>query len=82
MPSPLHRHKDNNVASNVYFLFGRIYILDNLQNDLTIDSQEDEPLLSDWRFREDALSILRNTRKPLATQIANSWETVYHKSSN
>ncbi|MGC1134502.1 MAG: hypothetical protein WA941_16860 [Nitrososphaeraceae archaeon] len=57
-------------------------ILDHLQNDLTIDSQEYEPLLSDWRFRADVLSILRNARKPVATQIANSWETIYHKSSN
>lgn len=53
-------------------------ILDHLENDLTIDSQEDEPILSDWRFRADVLSILRNTRIPLATPIANAWEAVYH----
>jgi hypothetical protein len=52
-------------------------ILDHLQNDLTIDSQEYEPLLSDWRFRADTLSILKNIHKPIATQIANSWKLVY-----
>jgi hypothetical protein len=57
-------------------------ILGHLQNDLTIDSQTDEPYLSDWRFRADVVSILRNTHKPLATQIANSWEMVYHRRGN
>lgn len=57
-------------------------ILGHLQNDLTIDSQTDEPYLSDWRFLADVVSIFRNTRKPLATQIANSWEKVYHRSGN
>jgi HEAT repeat protein len=52
-------------------------ILGHLQNDLTIVSQEYEPQLSDWRFRTDTLSILKNIHKPLATQIANSWESVY-----
>lgn len=56
-------------------------ILGHLQNDLTIDSQEkNESYLFDWRFREDIISILRKTRKPLATQIANSWELVYTSS--
>ena len=49
---------------------------------LTIDSQTDEPYLSDWRFLADVVSIFRNTRKPLATQIANSWEMVYHRRGN
>ena len=36
-----------------------------------------KPYMSDWRFQADILSILRNTRKPLATLIANSWEYQY-----
>ena len=52
-------------------------ILGHLQNDLTIDSQEYEPYLSDWRFRADTFSILKNIHKPIATQIANSWKLVY-----
>ena len=52
-------------------------ILVRLRKDLTIDSQTHDPYISDWRFQSDILSILRNTRKPLAALIANSWELVY-----
>lgn len=52
-------------------------ILNHLRKDLIIDSQNDEPFLSDWRFRADILSILRNAHNPLADLIANSWELVY-----
>jgi HEAT repeat protein len=57
-------------------------ILGRLRKDLTLDSQTREPYLSDWRFRADILSILRNARKPLATLIANSWELVYRPGGN
>jgi len=50
-------------------------ILVQLRKDLTIDSY-----LFIRPFRQDILSILRNTRKPLAVLIA-SWESVYNEVS-
>lgn len=49
-------------------------ILIRLRQDLAIDSYN--YILP---FKKDILSILRNTQKPLAILIANSWESVYNE---